>query len=453
MKLKYFILSICFQLTFANETALIEGKILNSTEKEILISGLNFDETIPLDVEGNFSKAITVNHPGLYSFFVNGYRWEIYLNKEAHLSITFDQNNIYETILFKGNVANECSYLFEKFKIITNENLNPTKIYTLKEEEFVATIDQLIASNLELLRNNLSLDNNFKKIEEKNIIFGNQNYYSSYKYSYSYYTKSNVPKAKICESKVIKRDTINFDFEDFQFSSVFRGFEYGKFDGSFRPKFKKNQSSAQQILTEEMQKINNPVVEDYILKTLSRSTKFHNDDENHILKAIIAISKDDNLKKELQLKIENIGKFVNGSPAPNFELLDQNGNKVSLKDFRGKNIYIDFWATWCKPCVAEIPDLKKLEEKFKDKNIVFLSISLDSQKDLEKWKSFIIKKELHGIHLIVENAWNSKTVKDFLIDSIPRFIIIDTEGILVETDAPRPSMGKISRILNRLDNL
>lgn len=170
MKLKYLFLLLAFQLTFANKTALIEGKILNSTEKEILISGLNFDLTIPLDEEGNFSKAISVNHAGLYSFYANGYRWEIYLNKEAHLSISFDQNNLYETILFKGNVANECSYLFKKFKIITDENLNPNKIYTLKEEEFVEAIDQLIASNIELLRNNTSLDNDFKKLEEKNII-------------------------------------------------------------------------------------------------------------------------------------------------------------------------------------------------------------------------------------------------------------------------------------------
>lgn len=124
-----------------------------------------------------------------------------------------------------------------------------------------------------------------------------------------------------------------------------------------------------------------------------------------------------------------------------------------MNDFKGKNIYIDFWATWCKPCVAEIPDLKKLEEKFKDKNIVFLSISLDSQKDVEKWKNFIEKKELGGIQLIAENAWSSKTVKDYLVDSIPRFIIVDSEGTLVDIDAPRPSSGKINKVLNRLDNL
>lgn len=453
MKLKYLFLLLAFQLTFANKTALIEGKILNSTEKEVLISGLNFNETIPLDVEGNFSKEITINLPGLYTFSVHDYKWEIYLNKDAHLNISFDQEKLNETISFKGNVANECSYLFEKNKLYTNENLNPTKIYTLKEEEFVATIDQLIASNLELLRNNTSLDNNFKKIEKKNIIFSNQNYYSSYKYSYSYYTKSNVPKAKICESRIINRDTINFSFDDFQFSNVFRGYEIGKFSGSFRPKFKKNKASAKQLLTEEMQKINNPVIEDYVLKNLANQTKFYDDNENYILNAIISITKDEDFKQKIISKIENEEKFINGSPAPYFELNDQNGNKVSLSDFKGKNIYIDFWATWCKPCIAEIPDLKKLEEKFKDKNIVFLSISLDSQKDLEKWKNFIIKKELGGTHLIVENAWQSKIVKEYTVESIPRFIIIDSEGILVEIHAPRPSMGKVSRILNNLENL
>lgn len=202
-----------------------------------------------------------------------------------------------------------------------------------------------------------------------------------------------------------------------------------------------------------MQKINNPVIEDYVLKNLANQTKFYDDNENYILNAIISITKDEDFKQKIISKIENEEKFINGSPAPDFELNDQNGNKVSLSDFKGKNIYIDFWATWCKPCIAEISDLKKLEEKFKDKNIVFLSISLDSQKDLEKWKNFIIKKELGGTHLIVENAWQSKIVKEYTVESIPRFIIIDSEGILVEIDAPRPSMGKVSRILNNLENL
>jgi peroxiredoxin len=186
---------------------------------------------------------------------------------------------------------------------------------------------------------------------------------------------------------------------------------------------------------------------------LSNQTKFYDDNDNYIIKAIISITKDEDLKKRLSTQLENIGKFVNGSAAPDFELVDQNGKKVALNDFKGKNIYIDFWATWCKPCVAEIPDLKKLEEKFKDKNIVFLSISLDSQKDIEKWKNFIEKKELGGIQLIAENAWNSKTVKDYLVDSIPRFIIIDSEGTLVDIDAPTPASGKINQVLNRLDNL
>jgi peroxiredoxin len=451
MKLKYLFLILCFQLTFSN--ALIDGKILNSKDNEIRIIGLNLDETIPLNVDGTFSKELTINHIGLYYFSINNYKWEIYLNKEAQLSIYFDQNNLNESILFKGNVANECSYLFEKFKLYTNEKFKPAKIYTLKEKEFVVSIDDLTTSNLNLLKNNTSLNTDFKNIEEKNIIFSNQTYFSSYKFSYSSYTKSSVPKAKICESRLINRDTITFHFDDFQFSNVFRAIEFSKFSTSFRPKFKKNNVAAQKILTDEMQKIDNSVIEDYILKTLSNQTKFYDDNDNNIIKAIISITKDEDLKKRLTTQLENIGKFVNGSAAPDFELVDQNGKKVALNDFKGKNIYIDFWATWCKPCVAEIPDLKKLEEKFKDKNIVFLSISLDSQKDVEKWKNFIEKKELVGIQLIVENAWSSKTVKDYLVDSIPRFIIIDSEGTLVDIDAAKPSSGKINKVLNRLDNL
>jgi predicted DNA-binding protein YlxM (UPF0122 family) len=78
---------------------------------------------------------------------------------------------------------------------------------------------------------------------------------------------------------------------------------------------------------------------------------------------------------------------MNGSVSPTFEYDNYKGGKTKLEDFRGKYVYIDVWATWCGPCRQEIPFLKKTEEKYHGKNIVFLSMSIDKVKDVEKWRT------------------------------------------------------------------
>jgi thiol-disulfide isomerase/thioredoxin len=136
-------------------------------------------------------------------------------------------------------------------------------------------------------------------------------------------------------------------------------------------------------------------------------------------------------------------KKLNGSLSPSFEYDNYKGGKTKLEDFRGKYVYIDVWATWCAPCRAEIPFLKKLEEKYHQKKIVFISLSIDQIKDIEKWKTLIKDKELGGVQILADNDWNSQFVKDYNITGIPRFILVDPNGKIVKADAPRPSSPTI----------
>lgn len=141
---------------------------------------------------------------------------------------------------------------------------------------------------------------------------------------------------------------------------------------------------------------------------------------------------------------------LNGSPSPTFEYDNYKGGKTKLEDFRGKYVYIDVWATWCGPCRQEIPFLKKAEEKYHDKNIVFVSISIDKVKDLEKWKTMVKEKELGGVQVFADNDWNSKFVQDYKITGIPRFILVDPNGNIVKADAPRPSSEELTALLDTI---
>ena len=141
---------------------------------------------------------------------------------------------------------------------------------------------------------------------------------------------------------------------------------------------------------------------------------------------------------------------LNNSMASPFDYLNFKGGNTKLSDFNGKYVYIDVWATWCGPCRAEIPFLKKTEEKYEGKNIAFVSISVDVQKDFEKWKKFVAEKQLGGVQLFADKDWNSDFIKSFGINSIPRFILIDPSGKIVSADAARPSSPKLSEQLDTL---
>ncbi len=141
---------------------------------------------------------------------------------------------------------------------------------------------------------------------------------------------------------------------------------------------------------------------------------------------------------------------LNNTQAPSFDYENHAGGKTKLEDLRGKYVYIDVWATWCGPCRAEIPSLQKIEEKYHGKKIAFVSISVDEQKDYEKWKKFVVEKQLGGIQLFADKNWMSDFIKAFGINSIPRFILIDPTGKVVNADADRPSNPKLQEQLDAL---
>ncbi|MGN6420410.1 MAG: TlpA family protein disulfide reductase [Pseudobacter sp.] len=146
---------------------------------------------------------------------------------------------------------------------------------------------------------------------------------------------------------------------------------------------------------------------------------------------------------------QKIKKFTKGAPAPEFVYTTVTGEKVSLSSLRGNLVYIDVWATWCGPCKAEIPHLKKVEEAYHGKSVKFVSISVDELKDAGKWKSYVIDNNLKGVQLMADNAFNSDFIKDFNIAAIPRFILIDKEGRIISANALRPSNKKLSEELDK----
>lgn len=152
---------------------------------------------------------------------------------------------------------------------------------------------------------------------------------------------------------------------------------------------------------------------------------------------------------EYMFQQEKIVKQLNDKPATPFNYRNINGGHTSLADLKGKYVYIDAWATWCGPCIQEIPSMKKVEQQYHGKNIEFVSISFDKEKDFEKWKKMVADKKMGGIQLFADKDFESDFAQAFVINSIPRFILIDPNGIVLNANAPRPSDPELVTLLNK----
>jgi len=199
------------------------------------------------------------------------------------------------------------------------------------------------------------------------------------------------------------------------------------------------------------QSIKNDTIKAYYALNQIVIFKFYNDEYlNFITPLRPAIDKIPEVANKIRQYESTIKTFEPGTPGVNFTFKDINGKDVSFSDFKGKYIYIDFWATWCSPCKREIPYLKKLEEKFHGKDIVFMSVSLDKPKVHKSWKKFVKDEGLTGVQLFSTNAFDTPVAKDYKINSIPRFMLFDREGKVIDTDAKRPSNKELETQLKNL---
>lgn len=120
-----------------------------------------------------------------------------------------------------------------------------------------------------------------------------------------------------------------------------------------------------------------------------------------------------------------------GKDAIDFTMNDVSGKPVSLSDFRGQYVLLDFWASWCIPCRAENPHLVEAFEKFKDKNFTILGVSLDKESGKQQWIDAIEKDGLPWIHVSDLKGFDNAAAQSYDVQSIPINYLIDPKGKIV----------------------
>ena len=131
----------------------------------------------------------------------------------------------------------------------------------------------------------------------------------------------------------------------------------------------------------------------------------------------------------VQAALYEVLKLQAGHPAPDFTLHDLDGQRVSLSQFKGEVVLLDFWASWCGPCIVDLPDLRKIKEKAAALPVVVLNLSLDE--DEAAWREAVDKHEIEGIHVRAD-GFGSDVAKSYQVNALPSYYLVDSQGLIVE---------------------
>lgn len=430
--------------------AVISGTVENNTGETAFVRGNDFELRMPITENGTFSDTLHIKKDGFYDLYVGRERTGIYLEKGDNLSIKLDANQFDETIAYSGKGAAENNFLAAKY-LWNESNLNFEELYTVDEKAFIDKLNEGDKKLDSLYKASNISNENFTKALAEEDKYTRAALIENYQDAYRYY--SGEEDYKVSSDFYAPLKDINYnDTLAFRYSAAYQNLLETHFNRLVNEETYEGGNKNQTVMY--LKKVNETLPDGYAKDKIMSSYLQYGLKPDASLDEAYGIYKSSNPNAEnlamLTKRYNKLKTITEGNPSPTFDFENHKGGTTILESLKGKYVYVDVWATWCGPCLREIPSLKKVEEDYKSKKIAFVSISIDEKKDYDKWKGMVTEKQLGGIQLMADNNWKSKFVEDYAILGIPRFILIDPQGNIVSADAPRPSDPALRKLFDEL---
>ncbi len=434
--------------------AIFSGSITNSNSGVLKVSSSEkVINEINLNSDGTFKDTLRNITTGYYNFKFGNESSKLYLEPGFELNLQLNPSEFDESITYTGIGADENNYLAKK--IVNQEKLAAISSYkhlgSLDENQYIKTVDSLKLLAEDFLTSQNLKNKYFINLEQADIHYGWINNLSRFELYKRFISKN--PKFKKSDNFPEIASQVDLENEDLMKVNNYRTFVASHYQEIATDLAKNDSIEADIALLKTIVKdVKSPVIKENLLYNNAKYGITYTKELQNYYDIFMANSTNDEHKKDITEKYNKRQKLSKGADSPSFKDYENYaGGTSSLEDFRGKYVYVDVWATWCGPCKREIPHLKEVEKKYHDKDIVFISMSIDAAKDHDKWKKMVKEEELGGVQLFAPNDWKSQFVKDYGILGIPRFILIDPDGKIVDSNAPRPSSKELINLFTELN--
>ncbi len=438
-----------------NNRTVLTGKIDN-LDGEVYLEGSGLKLNGEITGKGDFKIVADISQSNYFKLKTGKSEILLFLFPGDSININFDNNDWISKIQYSGNRTNELNYLLDYSKLYNSvaDTFDLSKFYSLEPVKFLKTVDSYKQLFLDKLNKNDKLDDVFKGFENQRILYINswdKNIYPKNHFLYAK-QKAQLPDDYFNYFKELNlNDTLLMRFTDYtDFLKTYIDLQYylkvendnqNKYDRKFKTKLQLD------IIENNF---SNSKIRDYLLNNTMLSQIEDLAVDSMDLAKYNRLCTNQEFKSNVLTKFNKISPLLKGHPAPKFRIVSQTNKVISLNDFKGKYLYIDFWATHCTPCIREIPYLNQLEKEFKNKNIVFLGLCIESKK--EQWEKIILDKKPSGMQVWLDEEQTDKMKNEFKVIAEPTYILIDKEGNYIDSRAPRPSEN-IREILKELKGI
>lgn len=387
-------------------------------------------EQIAVELSDSGTGSAAVRNAG--NIYVRlGYKYTsrlVWLTPGSNVNISFDSGEFYKNIAVDGTNGNINTFLNSnvyKYALIDQCDLS--------EDKYIALSDSLLKANTALL-DEQGFPAEFAAKEKQRLVYYTYQILPSFKYFHSRmakapdYVESDLYWKKMEE--LCRYDVQLLDLEEY------RQFIAEAVSVLSKRDFSEHKGIERLCAFIDANVKDAAVAEFLVARRVSSYIKKNGlDNAGSYLEAFNRYVKDSTLVAQFQQLRTKMGKCSIGAVSPDFKCTDVDGKHYTLADFKGKYVYIDVWATWCGPCKKEAPYFAELERKFSGKDIYFIGVSCD--KNREAWVNMIRGGKSAGVqlHLDPESAFMS----DYEISGIPRFILLDKEGRIISAKATAPS--------------
>lgn len=396
------------------------------------------DDTIITFIGDNSILKDTLNIPkGYYELRSKSRFNRLYLDEKKDLDISISDT----ATSFDGNAAEVNRYIFKREEL--NKQLktyfSPYYYGKLKEKDFFKLNDSIYTLFAKLIENSKALPDAFRSNEINIAKVEKANQLLTYtivrpRFEEDYKASEDYPDP-LSELDLENEDLLDID----RFRVLL--WSYASIQAN-----KKEMETWEYVLSEDFPSKNHKVKQEVFYTAgifdLPRMEK----PDDYYIRSQKFLDSERN-RNELTEKYYELKKIGKGFPAPEFQLTNLDGKAVSLKDFQGSVVYLDFWSHSCRPCIEDMPGFKKLQEEFKTKNVKFISIAITSNRD--RIETILEKNNMTGTQLF-QPGKDEELMKNYAITSIPRYVLIDKQGNIWNHMAPRPTAPELKEQLNAL---